>query len=59
MKLEPGECAVMCTECNGYLHSISTVDSGGKEYQLVSCPYVKDPTGKCTGMTREQAKGRK
>ncbi len=42
---DPDECLVMCTGCNGYLHSISKVESGGKDVQLVSCPHWK--MGKC------------
>jgi hypothetical protein len=44
MKLEPGEAAVHCRDCNGYLHSMETQ---GETIIMVSCPYKcrRSPNG--------------
>lgn len=35
------ECKVYCSECNGYLWSISTADSGGTDLMQIKCPCQK------------------
>lgn len=48
------ECKVYCSKCNGYLWSISTVESGGTESKDIRCPYLKDPCGECTGRYKKK-----
>lgn len=35
--LDENECAVICQDCNGYLHA--TVSQDGRDCLLVRCPY--------------------
>lgn len=48
------ECKVYCSECNGYLWSICTADSGGTDLMQIKCPCQKDPCGECTGRYKKK-----
>lgn len=53
---DPEEVQVVCSECNGYLWSISTSDAPAKAaeegFHMIRCPMIKDPMGECTGRPR-------
>jgi len=44
--LDPMEQRVWCSECNGYLYSVSRLQAYP---ETVKCPYVKTPGGVRTG----------
>jgi hypothetical protein len=45
LKLEPDECAVYCSRCNGYLYATSIFDAlaGGQSTITIDCPYKCRP----------------
>lgn len=52
--LDEHEVQVYCAECNGYLWSLGADEAGLSTGGTIerSCPYVKDPLGRCTGRVK-------